>query len=67
MEDHQVEAVHIKITAKSRKKIVIGSLYRPPNTTSGPFGDHIKNTVTTVYSENREEEIILGMDHNYDL
>ena len=40
-----VEALYIEITAKSGKKIILGSLYRAPNTPSNPFNNYITQTV----------------------
>ena len=41
MVEKSIESTHAEITAKSRKKIIIGSLYHPPNTASHPFTDYV--------------------------
>ena len=45
--------------------IIVGSLYRPPNTDELVFLEFIKRTLDISKSE--KKEIILGMDHNLDL
>ena len=64
-----VETLYIEITAKSRKKIILGSLYRAQNTPPNPFNNHITQTVELLQGTKRtcNPKIILGMDHNYDL
>ena len=37
MEEKSVEAIYVEITAKDGRKIVVGSLYRPPNVSTLPL------------------------------
>ena len=60
-----VESTIIEIIAKDGKKIIVGSMYRPPNTDPIDF----RNAINMILSNSLKEkkEIILGMDHNLDL
>ena len=58
---------YIEITTKSGKSIVVGSLYRSPNSSDKALLDHIQNIVTKVRSEKNHKQLILGMHHNFDL
>ena len=60
-----VESTIIEITAKDGKKIIVGSMYHPPNTDPTNF----RITINMIWSNSLKEkkEIILGMDHNLDL
>ena len=62
-----IEHVVINITTKSENKtIMIGSLYRPPNTNETKFVDEYKNLLLELYKINNSKKLILGMDHNLD-
>ena len=64
-EEKCVESTIIEITTKDGKKIIVGSMYHPPNTDPTNF-----RTVINMISSNflkEKKEIILGMDHNLDL
>ena len=61
------EMSYIEITTKSGKSIVVGSLYRSPNSSDSTLLDHVQNIVTKVKSEKNHKQLILGMDHNFDL
>ena len=58
---------YIGITTKSGKSIVVGSLYRSPNSSDSALIDHIENIITKVKLEKNHKQLILGMDHNFDL
>ena len=60
-----VESTIIEITAKDGKKIIVGSMYHPPNTDPTNFRIAINMILSTSLKE--KKEIILGMDHNLDL
>ena len=45
--------------------LIIGSLYRPPNTDVTNFLDKVHDIIITAQSE--KKQIILGLDHNLDL
>ena len=62
-----IEYVVINITTKSdNKTIMIGSLYRPPNTNDTKFVDEYNNLLSKLYKESKSKRLILGMDHNLD-
>ena len=65
----KTESVFVKTISKCGKPIIIGSIYRPPNTDLNQFSDNLTNIVSKVRSTKRKIpcEIILGMDHNADL
>ena len=60
-----MESTIIAIVAKDGKKIVLCSMYRPPNTDLTHFITSMNSITSTLISE--KKEIILGMDHNLDL
>ena len=47
--------------------MIVGSLYRPPNTTEKNLCEHINETISKIQVEMGNKPIILGMDHNLDL
>ena len=49
-----------------KHKLLVGSLYRAPNTDQSKFLSDYKNFIETL-TNNSEYKIILGMDHNLDL
>ena len=67
MHEKEVESIYAIIRAKNGKKIVIGSLYRAPNTCEEKLIQHIDETVNKLNSEKEKKELILGMDQNIDL
>ena len=67
MEEKSVEAIYVEITAKDGRKIIVGSLYRPPNVSTLPLQNHIINTMNIIRKEKGQKNVILGMDHNNDL
>ena len=62
-----VESTYVEITGKNKKKYVVGSLYRSPNTDESPLINHLSNTINRIKAEHNNKEIIMGMDHNMDL
>ena len=58
---------YIEITTKSGKNIVVGSLYRSPNSSDSVLLDHIEHIIAKVKLEKNHKQLILGMDHNFDL
>ena len=45
----------------------MGSLYQPPNISANQLHHHLSETIPKVKSEDRDKQLILGMDHNLDL
>ena len=60
-----VESIVVEVVSKDGKKIIMGSMYRPPNTDLTKF----RTTVNALTSKSIEEkkELIVGMDHNLDV
>ena len=68
-DEGKTESVFIVILSKNGRKIIVGSMYRPPNTDISQFSSNIFSIVNKARSTNckPQPEIILGMDHNIDL
>ena len=68
-DEGKTELVLIEISAKNGKKIILGSLYGPPNTDENQFINHIHCIMTksTSCKGKNLPEIVLGMDYNMDL
>ena len=62
-----VETTYIEIKTKAKREIVIGSIYRPPNTTEKELCTHLNEIIPKVRLEKGHKQLILGMDHNLDL
>ena len=62
-----VETTYIEIKTKAKREIVIGSIYRPSNTTEKEWCTHLNEIIPKVRSEKGHKQLILGMDHNPDL
>ena len=45
----------------------MGSLYQQPNISAEQLHHHLSETIPKVKSEDRDKQLILGMDHNLDL
>ena len=60
----EVCLVEVKLQ-HSQKNIVVGSLYRPPNTSCVEFVNEYQNLIKTL--KHADTYLILGMDHNSDL
>ena len=60
------ECIFIELTTKQKKTIVIGSLYRPPNTKPNKFISQYKKMIHNIQRD-KHKEIVLGMDHNLNL
>ena len=65
--EKKVESVFVEILTKSNKHIVVGSMYRPPNNTEDIFLETILSIKHKLLKEREKKELIIGMDHNYDL
>ena len=61
-----LESVFIETISKSGKKIIIGSIYRPPNVNPNLFITTVMELTSKLKLE-QKSDIILGMDHNLDL
>ena len=65
----KTETVFVEITSKNGKKIILGSMYQPPNTCIDQFSSHLIGIVNKVKATKEKliPEIVIGMDHNIDL
>ena len=65
----KTESVFIETISKCGRPILMGSMYRPPNTDLDQFSDNLTNIVNRARATTGKipYEIILGMDHNADL
>ena len=61
-----LECIFAEISNCHNKPIIIGSIYRPPNTNAKEFNTQYNDILTTL-SKEKSKEIIIGMDHNLDL
>ena len=67
MIEKEVELTYIEMTSKNSKHIIMGSIYRSPNTCEKKLKDHIAEVNSKIRSEKGKKELVLGMDHNLDL
>ena len=65
--EKHTESTFVEISIKNRTPVVIGSLYRTPNTPAQEFIDNVSNVIKKIRCEEKNKEVILGMDHNLDL
>ena len=65
--DHESELEYefIEIKAK-RRNIIVGSLYRPPNSKEKEFLRDYKNLMNLL-KQYKDTDLVIGMDHNMDL
>ena len=65
-EEGQTESVFIEILSKNGRKIILGSLYHPPNTDIEQFSDHLIDITNRAKKPNGGtcSELVLGMVHN---
>ena len=65
----ETESVFVEVLSKNGIKMIVGSMYRPPNTNITQFSDNLEEVVNNARKVKRTAptEIIIGMDHNIDL
>ena len=66
-QEKDAEMTHIEVSTKAGKSIMLGSLYRSPNTQESLLVNHITKTTNIVKSEKPNKQLVMGMDHNLDL
>ena len=64
--EKELETVFIEINAKNGTKIIVGSMYRPPNMPEMAYIDLTCKIIGQVRMLEKKE-LIMGMDHNFDL
>ena len=67
MIEKEAESTYIEMASKNRKHIILGSIYRSPNTCKKQLKVHITDVNSKIRSEKGKKELVLGMDHNMDL
>ena len=65
----ETESVFIEVLSKNGKKLIVGSMYRPPNTGIEQFSNNLEEIVTKAKRTKSSIplDLIIGMDHNIDL
>ena len=58
------ESIFVEVTINPGKKILCGSIYRPPNTNLDLFLEEYENTLHELKKINAN--VVLGLDHNLD-
>ena len=67
--EDQTESIFVKITSKNGKKIILGSMYQPPNTRVEQFSSNLIDIIKKARNTEGKLilELVIGMDHNIDL
>ena len=65
MLEKEAESTCVEMTAKCGKKIILGSVYKSPNTKEDKLKAHL--TELCIKSKHEKKEIVIGMDHHMDL
>ena len=55
------------MTAKCGKRIILGSIYKSPNTNDDKLKLHLVEICNKIKQEKQKKELVIGMDHNMDL
>ena len=68
-EEGITESVFIEVVAKNGKHLILGSMYKPPNTNPEIFSSHLKQIMEKAKTTKGklQPKVIIGMDHNIDL
>ena len=67
MVEKEVEATYVELTAKCGKRIILGSVYKSPNTNDDQLKIHLVEICNKIKQEKQKKELVIGMDHNMDL
>ena len=51
----------------NKKNIILGSIYRPPNSSPNEFIELFNTLSQKIYNENPNTELVIGLNHNMDL
>ena len=62
-----IETTYMEIKTKAKKDIIVGSLYRPPNTSEKDLSNHLSEILPEIKTEKGNKQVILGMNHNLHL
>ena len=67
MIEKEVESTYVEMTAKCGKRIILGSVYKSPNTNDEKLKTHLTEVCSKIKQEKYNKELVIGMDHNMDL
>ena len=67
MMEKKIESVFIEINTKGGTPVVVGSMYKPPNTDAFGFITSLREIICKLNTNKKKPEMILGMDHNLNL
>ena len=67
MIEKEVESMYVEMTAKCGKHIILGSVYKSPNTNDEKLKTHLMGVCSKIKQEKYNKELVIGMDHNMDL
>ena len=67
MLERECESTCIEVTTKSGKHNIMGSMYQVPNMDGSHLQSHIREINQRIKSKRGRKELVLGMDHNFDL
>ena len=67
MIEKEVESKYVEMTAKCGKCIILGSVYKSPNTNDEKLKTHLTEVCSKIKQEKYNKELGVSMDHNMDL
>ena len=67
MIEKEVESTYVEMMAKCGKHIILGSMYKLPNTNDEKLRTHLAEVCSKIKQEKYNKELVVGMDHNMDL
>ena len=67
MMEKEAESTYVEMTAKGGKHIILGSVYKSPNTCENTFKKHLTDLLNKIKFEKGNKELVIGMDHNMNL
>ena len=67
MIEKEAESTYVEMTAKGGKHIILGSVYKSPNTCENTLKNHLTDLLNKIKFEKGNKELVIGMDHNMNL
>ena len=67
MVEKEVASTCVEMTSKNGKHIILGSVYKSPNTSDKKLKAHVTELSEKVKNEKVNKELVISMDHNMDL
>ena len=65
--EKEAESTYVEMTAKGGKHIILGSVYKSPNTCENTLKNHLTDLLNKIKFEKGNKELVIGMDHNMNL